>query len=183
VAAPVNTHKTRDTPSQLRVGFSKGDIDAALVDLNEPFDIDRDDLDGLLRQVELRALDRVHGGISCADVMSRDVIRVGEWEEPGTAARLLLDHGVRSLPVQDRADEVIGVVGLRDLIRPAKTIGEVMRPPTTAASDDPAVSLFSVLTDGTTHSVAILDENRRLLGVVTQTDLLMAMARSMALTR
>ena len=183
VAAPVNTHKTRDTPSQLRVGFSKGDIDAALVDLNEPFDIDRDDLDGLLRQVELRALDRVHGGISCADVMSRDVIRVGDWEEPGTAARLLLDHGVRSLPVQDRADEVIGVVGLRDLISPAKTIGEVMRPPTTAASDDPAVSLFSVLTDGTTHSVSILDENRRLLGVVTQTDLLMAMARSMALTR
>jgi CBS domain-containing membrane protein len=58
-----------------------------------------------------------------------------------------------------------------------------MRPPTTAASDDPAVSLFSVLTDGTTHSVSILDENRRLLGVVTQTDLLMAMARSMALTR
>ena len=115
--------------------------------------------------------------------MSRDVIRVGDWEEPGTAARLLLDHGVRSLPVQDRADKVIGVVGLRDLIRAAKTIGEVMRPPTTAASDDPALSLFSVLTDGTTHSVSILDENRRLLGVVTQTDLLMAMARSMALTR
>ena len=182
-ALPANTHKTRDAPPQFRVGFSKDDIDAALADFHDTFDIDRDDLEGLLRQVELRALARLRGEVSCAEVMSRDVVRVGEWQEPKIAARLLLDHGVRSLPVVDRSACVVGVVGLRDLIQPGQTVANVMRRATTGAADDPAVSLFSVLTDGTTHSVSILDENAHLLGVVTQTDLLMAMSRSIAMTR
>lgn len=121
--------------------------------------------------------------MTCAEVLSRELVRVAGWEEPSIAARLLLDHGILSQPVVNRSGSVVGVVGLRDLIRSAETVANVMRLATIAAADDPAVSLFSVLTDGTTHSVSILDESAHPLGVVMQTDLLMAMSRSLAMTR
>lgn len=179
-AAPINTHKTRDLPPQMRVGFSDEDIDAALADFDETFDIDREDLDSLLRMIEHRALARAHGGVTCGDVMSRDVIRIGEWASPREASQLLLTHGVRSLPVVDWAGCVVGAIGLRDLAYPGKTVADIMTQPATAKPDDPAVSLFAILTDGKTHGVSILDDERRLVGVVTQTDLLMAMAKESA---
>lgn len=70
VVAPINTHGTKDAPGA-RIGFTANDIDHALADLGETFDIDRDDLDRLIARVELRALERSHGNVTCADIMSR----------------------------------------------------------------------------------------------------------------
>lgn len=64
-------HRTRATlpPAGPSVwsGFVREDIDAALADLHETFDIDRDDLDRLLRQVEVRALARLSHAANRAD--------------------------------------------------------------------------------------------------------------------
>lgn len=172
------THGTSDLPAQLRVGFRTEDVDAALEDLGEAFDIDRGDLDRLLRRVELRALERSHGGFSCADIMSRDVIRIDENAEPPMALALLLDHAVRSLPVVDRAARVVGAVGLRELSRPGVRVRDVMSEARTVAPDAPALRLVDPLTDGRTHAVVVVDDERRVVGIVTQTDLLAAMSRS-----
>ncbi len=55
----------------LRVGVRPEDVDAALEALNETLDIDRGDIDRLLRQVELQALARTQGDLTCGEVMSR----------------------------------------------------------------------------------------------------------------
>jgi CBS-domain-containing membrane protein len=47
----------------------------------------------------------------------------------------------------------------------------------TAKPGDQAFDLFEQLTDGRTQSVFILDDNLRPLGLITQTDLLVAVAR------
>ncbi|HEY4163040.1 MAG TPA: HPP family protein, partial [Dongiaceae bacterium] len=117
-AAPANLHKTHDLPPQLRVGFRSEDVDAALVDLGESFDIDREDLDRLIRQVEHRAFIRSHGELCCADVMSRDVVSVAASAGVDEAHSVLLDHGIRTLPVVDPAGRLVGTVGLRELARP-----------------------------------------------------------------
>ena len=52
-----------------------------------------------------------------------------------------------------------------------------MRPPATAAATTPALSLIEAMTDGRTHAVVVTGPQERLLGLVTQTDLLAALAR------
>lgn len=90
------------------------DIGKALEAFNETFDISRPDLDLLLREIELRARVRRHGHIICADVMSKDVIKVSSTEIAEHARFLLLKHDIRMLPVTDPAhDRVVGTIGLR----------------------------------------------------------------------
>lgn len=176
--APVNTHRTLDPAPPLRAGFRMEDIDAALATMHETFDIDRGDLDQLLRQVELQALLRSHGALSAADIMSRDIIRVGLEDRALHAHDLLLVHNIRTLPVVDAAGKLVGAVGLREVSNVDDRVGSLMSDAATAAPDDPALALVPVLTDGRTHAVIIVDAERQILGLITQTDLLAALARS-----
>ncbi|WP_374383948.1 HPP family protein [Dongia sp.] len=175
--APVNTHGTRDLAPGTRIGFTARDIDGALADLGETFDIDRGDLDRLLSRVELRALERGHGNLTCADIMSRDIVHVGPQTPPADARVLLLTRNLRMLPVLDPAGKVVGAVGLRELLRPGDTVETVMSPAWTTEADRPAIDLIAPLTDGKTHAAVITDAAGHLAGVVTQTDLLATLGR------
>ena len=178
-SAVVNPHKTADAPASLRVGFSKEDIDAALGDLNETLDINRGDIDTLLRQVELRALLRTRGEATCGDVMSRDVISVQADASPDHARSLLLDHDIRTLPVIATDGSLLGTVGLREL---AAVRGEDRLPVSQAViakASDPAIGLLPKLTDGLTHAVVVVDESGSVEGIVSQTDLLATLAKSL----
>lgn len=173
---PENLHNTVDRPSALRVGFREEDLDAALGTLDETFDIDRDDLSQLLHQVELQAMIRSHGEIRCADIMSRDVISINLTTEPGAARGLLLKHNIRTLPVKDELGKLVGTVGLRELLEDGRQITKV-RMAATARESDPALSILPTLTDGETHAVIVIDEERRVIGLISQTDLLSAVSR------
>lgn len=173
---PVNTHDTRDLPSPLRVGFHDQDIDAALQVLGESFDIGRDDIDRLLRQVEHQSLLRTRGAVLCRDIMSRDVILATPATGPEEARALLLRHNIRTLPVVDADGVLTGVIGLRELALGGKTLAGMAAPPATATAQAPAITLAPLLTNGHNRAVVIIDEARRVLGLVTQTDLLSALA-------
>ena len=176
-----NLHQTRDLPPQLRAGFSEADIEAALMAMHETFDIDRGDLKQLLMQVELQATIRRHGPLSCADIMSRDVIRVSENDTPETVRALLLRHNIRTLPVTDAEGRLLGTVGLRELIGADGAIGANISRAATALPHDPALALLPLLTDGKAHAVVIIDEDERIEGLISQTDLLSAVSRALAL--
>ncbi|BDA85162.1 membrane protein [Aureimonas sp. SA4125] len=178
--APANTHGTGDLPPPVRVGFRAEDIEGALADLGETFDIDPQDLDRLLRRIELRSLLRTQTDFSCADIMSRDVISVGTIADAEEACSLLLSHGVRTLPVIDSSGRLAGTVGLRELARRTGPVEDLMTRAVISTPTAPAVSLMEKLADGTSHSVVIVDEDRRILGLVTQTDLLSAIPRMLA---
>ncbi|WP_072390147.1 HPP family protein [Hyphomicrobium sp. CS1GBMeth3] len=178
-ATPLNTHGTQDPPAQARVGFQPADIDAALALLDETFDIDPGNLERLLRQVELEALVRAHANILCGEVMSRDVVSVSVDDEPKLARSLLLKHNLRILPVVDDRRRLKGTVGLREVMDGAGRIGTLMSPAVTASETDPALALVPALTDGRTHAVVTVDESQRVLGLITQTDLLALFAHRM----
>ncbi len=175
-SAAANLHQTSDPPSATRVGFRAEDIDAALGALNETFDIDRGDLDRLLRQVELQALVRGNADLRCDAIMSRDVVSVGIDAAPGEARALLLDHNIRTLPVLDADGLLAGTVGLRELSSDAGRVGNLVSPAATASPVEPALGLLPALTDGRAHAVVVVDAGRRVLGMITQTDLLAAVA-------
>jgi CBS domain-containing membrane protein len=178
-AAVVNPHKTNDAPPSLRVGFRNDDIDAALGDLNETLDINRGDIDTLLRQVELRALLRTRGEVTCGDIMSRDVIGVEVDSTPERARSLLLAHDVRTLPVVDKDGTLVGTVGLRELAAVQEGAALPVSPAVVAKASDPAIGLLPRLTDGLTHAVVIVDEHGKVEGIVSQTDLLVTVSKSL----
>lgn len=178
-----NNHGTVDLPPTARSGFNDADVDAALANLDATFDIDRQDLKRLLLQVQMQALVRSHGDLKCADIMSRDVIKVRLGDTVETTAALLLRHNIRTLPVVDRDGRLVGTVGLRELANASGTVDRLMSLPATASEDAPAMSLVSILTDGRTQAVIIVDAERRILGLITQTDLLSTLARALPETR
>ncbi len=173
---------TGDPLPTARVGVRDEDLDAVLAGIGETFDIERDDLRLLLGQLELQVLARRHPDLTSGQIMSREVISVPADADPALARRLLLDSGVRLLPVLDDGGRPLGGVGLRELANPADTVAAVMAPPLTIAPSEPAVSLTGPLTDGHRHAAMVVDpDGKRLLGLVTQADLLAALVASAAI--
>jgi CBS domain-containing membrane protein len=145
-----------------------------LANLNETFDIDRRDIKRLLQEAELQAMIRTHGKTSCADIMSRDVITIRPQAMRKEAMALLLRHDIRVLPVTDTDGRLLGTVGLPELAESEGEVGGLLAVPTTTSAESSAVSLLPQLTDGRTHAVIITDAENRVLGLISQTDLLSA---------
>src|SRR5918994_1790442 len=67
-----------------------------------------------------------HAGTTVADVMTRRVVTARENTDASDIARIMLDTGVKSLPVV-RGHTVVGIVSRRDLIRALATTDEQIR--------------------------------------------------------
>lgn len=177
----INQHKTQDMPTQIRGGPTSADIDAALSTMQESFDISRGDLEALLRQIEMQAVMRNNAagkqGPDCASIMSQHVVSVKADDSDDHARQLLLKHNIRSLPVVDADNRLLGTVELRELLNGTGAVSALMIAPPTAAPQDPALDLLPVLTNGRSHAVIIIDSQKHVVGLISQTDLLAALAR------
>ncbi len=99
----------------------------------------------LLRELEARVLTRERGDVTCDQIMSREVISVERDADPALARELLMESGVRLLPVLDSDGRPLGGVGLRELSRRASSVEEVMVPAITVAPSQPIVELVAPL--------------------------------------
>ncbi len=205
-----NRHRTADAAPQDRIGMTTADLDAALRSFNELFDIDSESLEQVLRQAQGLAWQRQFGSVRCADIMSRDLVTVEFGTPLQEAWTLLHRHRIRALPVVDRARRVIGVVTLVDFLKHARldpqdhlslgrrirqlltptpgdysdkaeVVGQIMSSPVhTVAEQDPVVDLVPRLSDEGMHHLPVVDGERRLTGMVTQSDLVAALYRAQA---
>ena len=178
-----NPHETADAPAARRTGVMPEDIDDALDIMGETFDISRDDIGRLIQEVEKRALVRSNPDLTCADIMSRDVIAIDGKADPGAARAYLLKHDLRTLPVIDSERRVLGHVGFHSLQKPASRVQAMTEPALTAHPDTPAMELVDKVSDGRRHAVIIVDNDNRLQGIVTQTDLLAALSTGIRTSR
>lgn len=175
---PAGKHGTRDVPPRLRTAITADDVDDALKAVGESFDIDRDDLVRLIAEAEWRASVRTGGRIACADVMSRDVVAAAADLDVQQARAMLIRHNIRMLPVTDTTNRLLGIVGLRQLLSADGVVGEVMVPAVMAHPDDTVSEVLPHLASAENHGAIIVDQERHVLGVLTQTDVLAAMARA-----
>lgn len=200
-----NTHHTADRQPQYRLGFNTADLDFVLARYNEVLDVSRDDLEALLLQTEMHAYRRRFGEILCSDVMSRDVVSVEFGTELHRAWKLLHKHDIKALPVIDSAQRVIGIVTLVDFIRHAdlhnyqghadkfrrflrrtahthsekpEVVGQIMtRHVQTAMSDMHITELINLVSHRSHRHVPIVNAERRLVGIVTNSDLIAGLYR------
>ncbi|RJG01858.1 HPP family protein [Noviherbaspirillum sedimenti] len=204
-----NLHRTADAPPIDRLGFTPQDLDDVLKQYNQMLDISRDDLEELFMQTERHAFRRRLGEITCADIMSRDVITVEFGTPLDEAWNLLHWHRIKALPVVNRARRVVGIVTLvdflkhanpdkfgsvndklRQLVRPSgethtdkpDVVGQIMsKGVLTASTDTHIVELVPVLSNGGKHHVPVVDVEGRLAGMLTQSDLIAALYRGQLL--
>jgi CBS domain-containing membrane protein len=192
-----NPHHTHDPLPSERMSFSEDDVERALADFGEYVDVTRDDLAQLIKQTEKHALRRSMGEVTAADIMSRDLY----WGTPDCtiqrAWQSLREHRLHALPVlQPDTHELVGIVTLVDLlkhVRPAPTrikLGQlkflrevhlraIMSSPVVSVTEGThMVDLVFMLSDRGLHCLPVVDAQQRLVGMITQTDLIAALYRN-----
>lgn len=182
-----NPHHTADLPPSQRLGFTSADLDAALNERSELLDISKDDLEEILQAAEARAHQRLHGLICCADIMSRDIISTGADTSLGDAWALLMQHNIAALPVLNPAQQLIGLLSRHDFLsHPAAaktldathTVASLMRAPViTAQADQHIETLVDLFADDGPNHLPVIDDQRRVIGMITPADLIAALYR------
>ncbi|MFC5498968.1 HPP family protein [Caenimonas terrae] len=186
--------------------FSAADLDTALAHYNQVVDISRDDLEALLHDAESAAYARNLGQLRCADVMSPDPVSVQFGTPLAQAWELMRTRKIKALPVTDRAKRIAGIVTvadfmtgvgldqhegigerLRALLRVSGTthsdrpevVGQIMtRKVQVASADRFLLELVPLFSEKGHHHIPIIDGEQRLVGIITQSDLVRSLYRA-----
>ncbi len=189
-----SAHGTADPLPQQRLGLTAEDLAALLQRTNQSANIGAEDLGRLLAAAEAEAARRRFGALTCADIMSRDVVTVAADASLATVAALFRQHRFKTLPVVDGDGWLEGMLSQTDFVaawpeaaplhaRAGAALGRLMgRPPAQAARDvmvparsvapnEPVGILVELLADGALEAVPVVS-SRRLVGIVTRSDFL-----------
>lgn len=113
--------------------------------------------------------------LTVADLMTTQLLTV-KASEPLKEAKAEMEMGVvRHLPVVDDRGRLVGVVSDRDLLahKRGHRVADIMtREVITTRPDAPAAEAASVMLDHKISSVLVVNDEQKLVGVVTQTDYL-----------
>lgn len=157
------------------------DLDAVVARYNRVLDIRREDLKALLEDTQLRGYQRKLANIRCADIMSRQPITVTAGTPVAAAAALLREHRIKALPVVDAAGAIVGIVTPADFVRSAaglETVGQIMtRKVRVASVDRHLAELIPLFGSSGHHHIPIVDVGGRLVGIITQSDVVAALCR------
>ena len=195
---------SKDIPAELRFGFNSDDLNAVLKEHNELLDISRDDLEKIFQQTEMHAYRRRFGEVRCSDIMKKDVITVEFGTELEEAWSLLRKHNIKALPVVNKSRLVIGIITQVDFMKNAnlevyddfegklkqfirrtaghhsdkpEVVGQIMTSPVvTANMHMHIIELIPRMTQQRIlQHIPVLDDERKLVGIVTQSDLVSAL--------
>lgn len=207
--APVRSrHATDDVQPMQRAGLEHQDLAGAVRQLGIFVDVKSDELVQLYNVAVANAFNR-HVGLTCADIMSRDVISVAFATELEEAWNLLRRHKIKALPVLDNTRRLVGILTIADFLRQmddttaagmavalqgflrrtpgpnsdkAEVVGQIMSDQVhTVREDTPVLTLIQTFADKGLHHVPVLDNSRRVVGIVTHSDVTAALYRRLAL--
>lgn len=195
-------HPQRTRPSGEIAGgaFTSADVDAALAHYNQVLDVSRADLEGLLHLAGRAAFQRTLGDLRCSDIMSKPPFAVEAGVSLKEAWALMRAEGIKALPVVNAERWVVGIITVADFMRLANldvheglgqrlrtlvkgrsgqpgTVGEIMASPVQVARvGQHAMDLVPLFSQGGHHHIPIVDVEARLVGMITQTDLVRTLA-------
>lgn len=208
--AEAGLHATADPAPERRLGLTADELGRVLERFNLGANIGAEDFGRVLAAAEAEAARHHFAGLTCGEIMSRDIVTVRPEARLGTVADQFGKHRFKTLPVVDDSGHLLGTIsqndliqrarahavpgsegfgsafaaGLRDLIDPARRL-LLARDIMTAdlrqvAPGDGIGGLVQLLADGGVQAAPVV-ENGRLVGMVTRSDLIAALAHQTVL--
>ena len=181
-------------------------LGTVLARYNQVLDISRDDLKALLEDTQLQAYQRKLANLRCGDIMSRELVTVVRDTPLAQAWALFREHHIKALPVVGPTGHIVGIVTPADFIRtvepdtgdgfdvrlrevtgwargPAgdrpQIVGQIMTRQVRVASVNRHLAELIPLFGSTGHHhIPIIGEGDRLVGIITQSDVVAALSRS-----
>lgn len=202
VAPPAaqNSHGTVDATPSHRIGVVPDDLRAVLEQYDEVVNISLEDLDALLHQAQIRAYERRSGEITCAEVMSRDVLTVTPETSLKAAWEVLVRAKIKALPVVAPDRQLVGIVTQTDFMRMSvlnqkgglklatragglvrrpgipRTVSDIMtRRVQSALPETMIAKLVPPMADMGLHHMPVVDHDNHVVGIITQSDLIAAL--------
>ncbi|WP_410497966.1 HPP family protein [Chitinibacter sp. S2-10] len=186
LATTPKPHQTSDPLPSQRLAATEKDIEFALQQHEELLDISPQDLQTVLHEAQIHALQHQAKTIRCQDVMSRDVITVSTDDSASDVWHKLAHHQVKALPVVDIDRRLLGIISLHDLIIDAtsgqprthfaqiKVDALMTQQVTTASPSQALLELVPLFSDGGLHHLPVVDQ-QQLVGIITQSDMVAAL--------
>jgi CBS domain-containing membrane protein len=201
-----NQHGTHDADPSERLGLSETELSGILERYRQSFNLGVEDLARLIGAAELQAAAHHADVLAAADIMSRNLITVNADTELADVADLFRKHRFTSLPVVDAHGKFLGIIfqvhlisraredafrlnrafipALRRLVdrkrdKPVLAVDLMRVAVPRALATTPLGVLLPMMGDSDVDAVPIL-EYGKLIGIVTRTDLIAALARKLA---
>lgn len=197
---------TEDRNPTERLGLSEAALTGILERYSQSFNLGLEDLARLIGAAELQAAAQSSGPLAAKDIMSRNLVTVGPDTPLDEIAAIFRTHRFTSLPVVGPDKTFLGVIFQMHLIdrarddalrldrgylsalkrlldrdrdKPVKAhdIMSVAGPRVT--TNTPIGALLPMMADGDIDAVPVV-EYAKVVGIVTRTDLIAALARSAA---
>ncbi len=208
-ATAPSLHRTQDEAPLRRIGLAHEDLASAVATLDTFVDVQEDELVEIYNLAVDHAFGR-HVGLTCADIMSRDVMTVHFDTDLEKAWNLLRLHKIKSLPVVDAFGNLIGIATVADFLRQmddtsaaglavrlqgflrrtpgltsekAEVVGQIMTSDVfTATPQTPVAQLIARVSDKGLAHIPVVDAGRKVVGIVTQSDMLAALYKRLAMS-
>lgn len=168
---------------------SSGDIAAVLHQRDELVDVDPKDLQALVQDAQQKTFERTLGELRCQDIMSRSLVTARTDETLDAAWQRLRAHSIKALPVVDAQQQVRGILSRADFVArwhdgPTEPKGILVRDWMTrsvrvASAQTRLLDLLPLFSQSGHHHLPIVDQDQRLVGMVTQSDVVRALARNL----
>ncbi|UCH53439.1 MAG: HPP family protein [Pseudomonadota bacterium] len=204
VAQPARESVT-EAEGLARGGLTSADLQVAIKEMGAFIDVSQTDLEQIFTRAMLHSRARSLGEHSCASIMQREVATAQFGDNLEDVWAMLREDRLKGVVVVDRARRVIGIVTIIDFLKQAgrvasgktlerlralltptasvtsdkpEVVGQIMSAPViTVQHDAHIVTLIPLFTGHAIHHVPVLDDERRLVGIVTQTGLMAALDR------
>ncbi|MBM0127174.1 HPP family protein [Pimelobacter simplex] len=172
------------SPAAAALGITTPDVEQAMTRLADRLDVLPADIVSIVRDAETHALDRRLGSIPVSRIMNTDVVVVHPFESIYRARTLIVQRQVKTLPVVDAERHVVGVVSIIDLftrdIVELESVDSIMRTDVTAiAADTPVAELVPIMTTEGYKNVPVVDDEGRLVGMITRGELIAVLHRAL----
>lgn len=175
-------------------GVTRSDLETIMRERGELLAVAADDLESVVREAQLLAYARSFSELQCADIMTSDAVSVSSDTTAAAAWRLLERHRIKALPVIDDMRRVVGIVTRTDFVgrtafglrgprsrrlslwrdpSEGRRVDDLMTPNVrTVDGSLPVAELIPVFAHYGHHHIPVVDDERRLIGMITQADLI-----------
>ncbi len=190
-------HASRAAPQAAPgvAGVTREDIETIVRERGELLAVAAEDLESLVQEAQLLAYARRFSELTCANIMSHDAVSVSSDTSAASAWRLLERNHIKALPVVDEARRVVGIVTRTDFVArttfglrgprkrwslsfkrnasDAYRVDDLMTPNVRTVDPSlPVAELIPVFAHYGHHHIPVVDGARRLIGMITQSDLI-----------